>query len=72
MKKSISFLCSVPDFPFLFVLRTGLCRRAGRTNHSSCPVEEVVSDEMASTSYSGGEITTRVLTLRGTRPGGRF
>lgn len=27
-------------------------------------VEEVVSDEMASTSYSGGEITTRVLTLR--------
>ena len=27
-------------------------------------VEEVLSDEMVSASYSGGEITTRVLTLR--------
>lgn len=65
MKKSISFFCVLFLIP-LFVLSCVPAFAAEPDGQITvrARVEEVVSDEMASTSYSGGEITTRVLTLR--------
>ena len=65
MKKSISFFCVLFLIP-LFVLSCVPAFAAEPDGQITvrARVEEVVSDEMASPSYSGGEITTRVLTLR--------
>ena len=65
MKKTVFLFCVLLFFP-LFFSPLALAVSDGQDGQITvrARVEEVLADEMVSTPYSGGEISTRVLTLR--------